>query len=99
MTEKEISTRVRLSCQRAILGIITPNIRMLTIGWEGLKLFHLIAYYAAELSDDELDDINSVSAEIIADIPFANDKIECIVSTIARKDLLVLKEIVFARKE
>lgn len=99
MTEKEISISVRLSCQRALLGAITPNVRLVTIGWDGLKLFKLKAYFASEPSEDEIEDFNVVSTEVISDIPFENDQVECIFSDAPKSQLAVYNHIVYLRKE
>ena len=99
MTEKELSINVRLCCQVALLGAITPNIRLITIGWDGLKLFHLRAYFNSEPTEDEVEEMNAVCSEIDADIPFENDKVECIYESKQRKDLELLKCVVYSRKE
>jgi hypothetical protein len=99
MTELELSNYIRLSCQRALLGTVTPNLRMVTIGWDELKFFHLRAYYSSTPSDGEIEEMESASAEVIADFPFEKDQVECLPDTRMRKDLEVLKYVVFARKE
>jgi hypothetical protein len=99
MTEKELSISVRLSCQRALLGAITPNVRLVTIGWDGLKLFKLKAYFASEPGEDEIEDFNVVSTEVISDIPFENDQVECVYSNEPKSKLDLYHWIVYSRKE
>ncbi len=99
MTEQELSITVRLSSQRALLGAITPNVRLVTIGWDGLKLFKLKVYFATEPSEDEIEDFNIVSTEVISDIPFENDQVECILSHEPKNKLDLYQYIVFSRKE
>jgi len=99
MTEQELSSRTRLSVQRALLGEITPHLRMVTIGWEGLKVFKIRAYFDILPNEDLIEDINVVSTQVIADIPFETDQVECIYSTELQKDLEIFKHIVYSRKE
>ncbi len=99
MTERELSINVRLSCQRALCGAITPNVRLITVGWNNLDLFHLRAYFGEAPTDDEVDEMDAVSTEVISDIPFERDKVECLMDTRLRKDLDLLKAIVYASKE
>lgn len=99
MIEVELSVRIRLACQRALWGAITPNIRMITVGWDDLKLFHLRIYFSSVPSDDEIEEMEAVSAEVLSDLNFLRDKVECIVDNRIRKDLEILKEIIYVRKE
>lgn len=98
MKEQEIQNSVLLSVQRALLGVITPNIRMITIGWEGINRLHILAYYDKEPTEEDVEDMNSVCAEIEADVPFEKDKVECLYSNTEFKNLKVLKFIVYSRK-
>lgn len=99
MTELELSINTRLSCQRALLGAITANLRMVTIGWDELNTFHLRAYFGTPPSEEDIEEIEAVCAEVLSDLPFDKDKVECLSDTRERKDLEVLKYVVFARKE
>lgn len=99
MNQQELNNSVLLSSQRALLGVITPNIRMITIGWEGLKKLHVRAYYDMEPNEEDIEEMNAVCAEIDSDIPFEKDCVECIFSEEPLKDLKILSHIVFARKE
>ncbi len=99
MNEKELNIKVRLCCQVALLGTITPNIRLITVGWDELKLFHLRAYFDTEPTEDDFEEMDAVSSEVISDIPFERDKVECIYDTRQRKELELLKCVVYSRKE
>ena len=99
MTDLELSIKTRLSCQRALLGSVTGNLRMVTIGWDGLKLFHLRAYFRLSPSEEDVEEMEAVCAEVLSDIPFEKDRVECLTDLRMIKDLDVLKQIVFARKE
>ena len=99
MDERELSINVRLCCQVALLGTITPNIRLITIGWDELNLFHLRAYFSTEPSEEEIEEMDAVCGEIDADLPFKKDKLECIYDIRPRKELELLKYTVYSRKE
>jgi hypothetical protein len=100
MTEIELSSSVRLSCQRALLGAITPNIRLITIGWDSLDMLYLKAYYNTLPSEDNIKDMNIVMSEIHADIPFKKDNgTECIYDIRPINQLEFYKWIVYSRKE
>jgi hypothetical protein len=49
--------------------------------------------------DDEIEEMESASTQVIADFPFEKDQVECLADTRMGKDLEVLKYVVFARKE
>lgn len=99
MTEKQLSNSLCIHSQVALLGTITPNIRMITIGWDGLKLFHLRAYFDREPTEDEIEEMDAVSSEVISHLPFEKDKVECIYDTRQRRELEILKCVVYSRKE
>ena len=101
MTEDlELSISVRLSCQRALLGAIIPNIRLITVGWDNLNMFYLRAYYDVIPSENDIDDMNAVLGEIFADIDFKKDNgVECIQDIRPMKELELYKWVVYERKE
>jgi hypothetical protein len=99
MSEQELTIAYRLSTQRALLGVITPNIRMITIGWDGLTLFKMRAYFGEPPTEDEIEEIDDACAEVLADMLYQRDEVECIHDTRPKKDLEVLKVFVYARKE
>lgn len=69
MTEK-ISTRIHviLSFIRALLGEVSPVLRGITLGLKG-KEVKLICYFDGEIQEDDIDSMNSVEAEMLADLP------------------------------
>jgi hypothetical protein len=99
MKETELSINVRLSFQRALWGKITHNIRMITVGWDSFAYLHLRAYFSEFPSEEEMELMDIVCAEVIADLPFEKDNVECIADNRLIKELEVLKEIVYIRKE
>jgi hypothetical protein len=100
MTEQEISISVRLSSQRALLGAITPNIRLITIGWDGLDILYLKAYYDILPTNEDIDEMNTVMGEIEAGIEFKTAHgVKCIYDLRPQNQLDLYKCIVYARKE
>lgn len=100
MTEKELTIAVKLSCQTALLGTITPNIRLITIGWEGLSNFYLKAYYDNHPSEEDYEEMDAVITEIISAVPFEKcQNPECLYDTRPRYQLEIYKWIVYSRKE
>ena len=99
MTEAEISISIRLSAQRALLGAITPNIQQVTLDWDGLENFTMRVYLYTTPTEEELEDMEVVTTEIIADIPFASvDPVEVIVLDQQQVSLSPAKVIVYLRK-
>jgi hypothetical protein len=99
MTDQELSISTRLSCQRALLGAITPGIRLITIGWNGTDLFRLRAYFDHPPTEDEVFDMSAASTEVVADMAFLHDQVECLESDLPIGELEVDKFIVYLRKE
>jgi hypothetical protein len=82
------------------LGRITSNIRLITIGWDSLKSFHLRSYYDNIPSEDDVEEMEIAISEIISDISFYKVlPADCIFSTASSRDLKGLKCVVYARKE
>ena len=99
MDESNLSTTIRLSIQRALLGAITPNIRLITIGWNGLNSFQLLAYFENEPSEEEIESIESVCTEVNSDIAFQKNEVRCVQSKKPINELETLKGVVYLRKE
>lgn len=99
MTEEQINISVRLSIQRALLGVITPSIRMITVGWDELKMLKIRAYFDCIPDAGQIEDIDAACAEVVSDIEFERDNVECIFSASALKDLEILKFVAYSRKE
>ena len=80
MERKEnFETALRLSMQRAMLGEITPNMRLITVGWkEGLAELQILVYFDEEVTDEDRENVNNITAEVFADIDFESEKISCL---------------------
>lgn len=60
--------RLLLSVQRALLGAVSPNLRAVTCGWEGVEI-KLRFVFDGEIAEEELEDARIVGTEVIADFP------------------------------
>ena len=78
MTNKETQSLLRLSIQRALLGEVTNQLFAVTASIESKlariagkdgKLIKIIAYYEGVVSAEDLETIQCVGAEVIADFP------------------------------
>jgi hypothetical protein len=102
MNDYNLRCKVLISCQRALLGSISTNIRAITIGYKNKKL-KLIFYLNDKPNEEDYENISIVTTEIIADFKYPEDfnKIEeeCIFSEALIKDLLLLDDWVYIRKE
>jgi hypothetical protein len=99
MDESKLSTVTRLSIQRALLGAITPNIRLITIGWSSQSLFQLLVYFENEPSEEEIENIDCVCTEVNSDIAFETNEVRCVHSKKPINELETLKWVVYLRKE
>jgi hypothetical protein len=59
---------LRLSAMRALWGIVTPNLRKVSIG-EKDHLISLYFYYDQDPSEEEIDLSEDAATEVIADFP------------------------------
>ena len=100
-TKENFETTIRLSFQRAMRGEIRPSMRLITVGWnENLTELHVIAYFDKEVTDEENESVNNITAEVFADIDFESEKINCVYDADRPLGQLeILKFIAFARKE
>ncbi|MCD6012922.1 MAG: hypothetical protein K0Q79_2784 [Flavipsychrobacter sp.] len=96
----ELVHTVLISCQRALLGAISPGIRAIAVEWDSVKNITLNVCYASPPSADEIADMEIVTTEIVADIPFENvNPVNVIVSTKPIDNLQMQGWLVYMRKE
>lgn len=74
-----VEASLRLSAQRALLGAIHPQVRLVKIMRDG-ALIRLTVLAEEILSDDALDALSTAGAEIIADFPDCRIKERVIVT-------------------
>lgn len=100
MTDQEIRKEVCISLQRGLLGCITPNIRLITANWDDLNSFKMRVYYDSIPSDDDIEEMEAVTSQVAADIPFKKiEPVEAVYDLRPRKDLEKFQCTVYSRKE
>lgn len=99
MEYAELRTNVLLSIQRALLGMIYPEIRAISVGFEGLKKLKIIYYLDRHPNDDDYDNISDVAGEVLADINFFEVEELCVHSNEILSKLKCLDSWVYIRKE
>lgn len=80
-TSKELA-HVFCSIQRALLGMVTPNLRAVYLVVEKESCFNLIFYYDKELSEEERELSSLVDTEFIADFPSPSYTTSCTIKII-----------------
>lgn len=59
---------LRLFMQRALLGAVTPDLRGVTVGESGRRVWSRF-FYDRPPGDDQLEIVSAVEGEIISDVP------------------------------
>lgn len=95
----ELRVRLLLSIQRALLGEVTPNIRVVTARIDA-QIILLRWIIDGEISDSLRADLSAVGTEVVADFAkhqIAEEFIRCDASHAMNE--LYLDDIAYARKE
>lgn len=99
MTEIELRREVLISIQRALWGMIYPEIRAIAVGWEGIQKLKVIYYLDREPIEMDFENISDVTSEVIADINFSEVDEQCIFTLLPTNQLDNLNSWVYIRKE
>lgn len=99
MTEIEIRREVLISIQRALWGMIYPEIRAIAVGFEGVKKLKVIYYLEREPNENDYENIKEVTSEVLADIEFNEVEELCIFTKEPISKLNNLKSWVYIRQE
>jgi hypothetical protein len=99
MTEDNIRIEVLVSIQRALWGMIYPEIRAIAVGWEGLKKLKVIYYLDREPKEEDFENISEVTGEVCGDINFSEVEEKCIFTKLNTNQLDNLKSWVYIRWE
>ena len=100
MQENEIYVYVMLSAQNALLGAVTPNIRLISVDWDGLENFRIRVHYDGTPSDEDIDEMEAVTGEILASVPFKHaDLVDAVVSDEPLWEVDALRYRIYCRKE
>jgi hypothetical protein len=68
----ELRTRVLLRTYEAMLGMISNNVRMISIDWTE-NSFKIKAIYDRPVNEDDMDALKVISTEVAAGFPKMND--------------------------
>ena len=66
----ELRTRVLLSIQRALWGMIYSSIRGIAVGFDGIEKLTIIYYLDREPNDDDYENLSDVAGEVCSGVPF-----------------------------
>ena len=99
MNKTEIRISLLLSAQRALWGMIYPEIRAIAVGFDGLKNLKIIYYLDREPTEEDYESISEVASEICADIEFLGVEEICIYTKELFSKLDNLESWVYMRKE
>ncbi len=97
--EIELRREVLISIQRALWGMIYPEIRAIAVGYEGKKRLKVIYYLDREPNEEDYENISEVTAEICADIDFQEVEELCIFTKEPINKLDNLVSWVYMRRE
>ena len=64
----DLRRRVLLTMQVALLGLVPPNLRAVTVGWSN-ELLEGKFYFEGVLSDTELEIVSEIETEVMASFP------------------------------
>ena len=91
--------RVLLNTQRSLLGMVTPNMRAITIGYSE-KEYTLKVYFEKEPNEREIELLTELTSEIAACMPEFKKFNEEYIVTLEKKGVLpCLNEWVYFRYE
>ncbi len=65
--QNSMKTLLPLSLQRALLGMITQNIRAVYADWNDLQVV-LYFFFDGEFTEDEAEEVSCIETEVLADI-------------------------------
>lgn len=99
INEIEFRREVLISIQRALLGMIYPEIRAIAVGYDGIEKLKVIYYLDREPNDDDYENISEVTTEVCADIDFKQVEEHCLFTKKSTNKLDNLISWVYIRKE
>ena len=99
MSNIELRREVLISIQRALWGMIYPEIRAISVGYEGTQKLIINCYLDREPNEGDYENISEVASEVCADINFLKVEENCIFSLEPITKLDNLKSWVYIRKE
>jgi hypothetical protein len=101
LTPKDLPSYALISAQRALLGVITPGIRAISMEWDKDYRLSFRVHYESQPTEEEAEEMDIVTAEIMADVPLFSwsNLPEIVVSTVPPNELSYLSYLIYRRKE
>ena len=99
MEKIEIRTKLLLSIQRALLGMIYPSIRAIAVEFLRLEELKVIVYLDREPIEFDYDNLSDITGEILADMEFKKVEEICLFSKATKLELKDEAIWVYMRKE
>lgn len=76
----EIRKKILLSIQRALIGMIYPSIRAISIEYFNLENLKVIVYLDRDPIEFDYENLNDITGEILADLDFKKVEEICLYS-------------------
>lgn len=102
MSKDKLPEWLRASVQRALLGEITPNMRLIAGSISGNSSFVLRYYFDNEPTEEDLENVSTIGANVDASLgtkTFGSMIDECLYSSEPFGALDTLDGVFYARKE
>ncbi|WP_308993699.1 hypothetical protein QLS71_007985 [Mariniflexile litorale] len=99
MKDIEIRTRLLISMQRALLGMIYPSIRAIAVGFNKTEKLKVICYLDREPIEYDYENINDITGEVCSDIEFVKVEEVCVFNLKPFSKLDNLDSWVYIRQE
>ena len=99
MEKIEIRTKLLLSIQRALLGMIYPSIRAIAVEFLRLEELKVIVYLDREPIEFDYENLSDITGEILADMEFKKVEEICLFSKATKLELKDEAIWVYMRKE
>ncbi|MEO6176387.1 MAG: hypothetical protein ABIP27_14645 [Flavobacterium circumlabens] len=99
METTELRRITLLSIQRALLGMISPHLRAVGVGFNGTEKLIVTYYLDREPGEEDYENLSDVSSEVLADIEFSSVEENCIFSSDEILKLNNLDSWAYKRKE
>lgn len=82
-----IRTKLLLSIQRALIGMIYPSIRAIAVEFLRLEELKVIVYLDREPIESDYDNLSDITGEILADMEFKKAEEICLYSKATKLEL------------
>lgn len=101
MEREDFPAYILLEAQSALLGIITPKIRAVSIEWDEDVRLSFRVHYESQPTEGEVEEMEIATTEIIAGVPYITwlNPVEVVVTNAPIPELEFLNRLVYLRKE